>query len=132
MPLDRIPGTDFSNLCFVAFKDVCYLRLDFESFNILGPSTSDESVPSTTAPIVTMGTSGGSCSRDSFRVTVRISSNLEIFVTLGKFGLFQPNYSSFLHSGNLKSTIWVGINTQDINPCKVVQLGSIKNQNSRW
>ena len=44
-------------------SDVCFLRLDFESFTLLGPSGTDES---TTAP----GTSGGSCSRDTFKVTV--------------------------------------------------------------
>ena len=41
------------------FLDVCYLRLDFESFTLLGPSSTDEST-----------TTGGSCARDAFKVTV--------------------------------------------------------------
>ena len=42
---------------FEPIAEVCYLRLDFESFNLLGPSDSVE-------------TDGGACSRDSFKVTV--------------------------------------------------------------
>ena len=36
---------------------VCYLRLDFESFTLLGPAD-------------TVETLGGACSRDTFKVTV--------------------------------------------------------------
>ncbi len=38
-------------------SDVCYLRLDFESFTLLGPSDTNE-------------VSGGACLRDTFKVTV--------------------------------------------------------------
>ena len=39
-------------------SDVCYLRLDFEAFNLLGPADAAE-------------TAGGACTRDTFKVTVR-------------------------------------------------------------
>ena len=42
----------------VTFLDVCYLRLDFESFTLLGPSDTTETL-------------GGVCARDTFKVTVR-------------------------------------------------------------
>jgi hypothetical protein len=43
------------------FTEVCYLRLDFESFTLLGPSTTSE------------GTNGGGlCARDAFKVTVSV------------------------------------------------------------
>jgi hypothetical protein len=45
------------------YVDVCYLRLDFESFTLLGPSSANEAAVG--------GTAGGSCSRDTFKITVR-------------------------------------------------------------
>jgi hypothetical protein len=44
---------------FLLFLEVCYIRLDFESFNLLGPSTTDEAT-----------NAGGACARDAFKVTV--------------------------------------------------------------
>ena len=43
----------------LTFSDVCFLRLDFEAFNLLGPTLTDE-------------TNGGACALDTFKVTVRI------------------------------------------------------------
>jgi hypothetical protein len=45
-----------TNLC-VLFSDICWLRLDFETFNILGPADTAEVL-------------GGVCA-DTFKVTVR-------------------------------------------------------------
>ena len=42
---------------FLFISDVCYLRLDFESFTLLGPADAVE-------------TGGGACTRDTFKVTV--------------------------------------------------------------
>lgn len=42
------------------FADICWLRLDFETFNIVGPTTTTE---------VTTTTAGGNCP-DQFKVTV--------------------------------------------------------------
>ena len=44
-------------LIYFFISDVCYLRLDFESFTMLGPAD-------------TVETLGGACSRDTFKVTV--------------------------------------------------------------
>ena len=43
----------------LTFSDVCFLRLDFEAFNLLGPTLTDE-------------TNGGACALDTFKVTVCI------------------------------------------------------------
>ena len=45
------------------FTDVCWLRLDFESFTLLGPTQTDE-------------LTGGVCS-DQFKITVK---ELEVFI----------------------------------------------------
>jgi hypothetical protein len=60
----------------IPFTDVCYLRLDFESFTLLGPTDSLVN----TAPGVTGANAevlGGSCS-DTFKVVV---SQLSFFVS---------------------------------------------------
>ena len=54
-------------------SDVCYLRLDFESFTLLGPADAIE-------------TGGGACTRDTFKVTV--SSCIELLND--KDALFVP------------------------------------------
>ena len=50
--------------------DVCYLRLDFESFTIVGPSTSLE-------------TNGGAC-QDTFKVNV--SEKIIVTIYISEFG----------------------------------------------
>ena len=54
-------ASHFLALTFQIFhsSDICSLRLDFDTFNILGPDGTDE-----------QATNGGSCARDSFTVTV--------------------------------------------------------------
>ena len=42
---------------FFEFLDICYLKLDFETFTIIG--TAD-----------TLETDGGKCSKDTFKITV--------------------------------------------------------------
>ena len=54
--LMELSFTYFITLTTVVLSDVCFLRLDFESFTLLGPTVSTE-------------TQGGLCP-DTFKVTV--------------------------------------------------------------
>ena len=55
---------------FLNFIDTCQLRLDFETFDIMGPTGSDEAA-------------GGACAEDRFVVTQRPTSNANIPVICG-------------------------------------------------
>ena len=55
---------------FLNFIDTCQLRLDFETFDIMGPTGSDEAA-------------GGACVEDRFVVTQRPTSNANIPVICG-------------------------------------------------
>lgn len=55
----------------ILFADICWLRLDFETFSIVGPTTTTE---------VTTTTAGGNCP-DQFRVTVTKMAD-EDFLTI--------------------------------------------------
>ena len=51
-----VENTIETHQCLI-FKDICWIRLDFEAFNILGPSD-------------TIETGGGTCTNDNFKITV--------------------------------------------------------------
>jgi hypothetical protein len=53
------------------FEDICWLRLDFETFSIVGPTTTSE---------VDAPTAGGNCP-DQFKVTVEIILNISKILT---------------------------------------------------
>ena len=66
----------WKTICFLLWKyfgiliDTCQLRLDFEAFDIMGPSGSEE-----------MG--GGACEEDSLVVTQTPTSNVNVPVICG-------------------------------------------------
>ncbi len=93
----RSPYTNkfmFKNQLYFYLQDVCYLRLDFETFVLLGPDTS--------------GATTGKCSLDSFKVTVSSTSYAVIFNfhwCLGIWGQFHQRFTCSFYVSKLRAQL---------------------------